>query len=87
MYQTNHTPMLMTTHERILIDPQVCHGRPVIRGTRVPVAIVVGSLAGGMDLDEVAREYDLTQDDIRAALTFATELVNEESFHPLRGAA
>jgi uncharacterized protein (DUF433 family) len=77
----------MPAHERILIDPRICHGRPVICGTRVPVAIVVGSLAGGMNLDEVAREYDLSQEDIRAALAFATDLVNEESFHPLRGAA
>jgi len=77
----------MTTNDRILIDSRTCHGKPVIRGTRVPVSIVVGSLAGGMGLDEVAREYDLTQEDIRAALAFANALVNEESFHPLRGAA
>ena len=77
----------MTTNDRILIDPAICHGKPVVRGTRVPVSIVVGSLAGGMGFEEVQREYDLTTEDIRAALAFANELVNEESFHLLRGAA
>jgi uncharacterized protein (DUF433 family) len=78
---------VMTTNDRILIDPAICHGKPVVRGTRVPVSIVVGSLAGGMGFEEVQREYDLTQEEIRAALAFASALVNEESFHLLRGAA
>lgn len=77
----------MTPDDRILIDPAICHGKPVIRGTRVPVSIVVGSLAGGMGFDEVGREYDLTLEDIQAALAFANALVNEESFHPLSGVA
>ena len=77
----------MTTHDRILIDPAICHGKPVVRGTRVPVSIVVGSFAGGMGFEEVQREYDRTQEDIRAALAFANALVNDESFHLLRGAA
>ena len=48
--------------------PPIAHGRPIIRGTRLPVSIVVGSLAGGMTFEEVQREYDITADDIRAAL-------------------
>jgi uncharacterized protein (DUF433 family) len=39
--------------ERISIDPQICHGKPVIRGTRVPVARIIGYLAGGMSFDDV----------------------------------
>jgi uncharacterized protein (DUF433 family) len=70
-------------NERIVIDPAICHGKPVIRGTRVLVAVVVGSLAGGMSFEEVQREYGLTTDDIRAALGFAGQLVEEESFHVL----
>ena len=66
-----------------MVDPNVCHGKPVIRGTRTPVAIVVGSLAGGMTFEEVQREYDLTVEDIRAALRFASELVDQEQHHPL----
>jgi len=52
---------VMAAHESILIDPSVCHGRPVVRGTRVPVAIIVGSLAGGMSFEEIQAEYDLTR--------------------------
>jgi uncharacterized protein (DUF433 family) len=70
-------------NDRIVIDPQICHGKPVIRGTRTPVAIVVGSLAGGMSFEEVEREYSISADDIRAALAFATELVDQEQHHPL----
>ena len=47
------------------------------------VAQVVGSLAGGMSFEEVEREYDLSRDDIRAALRFAGELVEQEEHHPL----
>jgi uncharacterized protein (DUF433 family) len=69
--------------ERISIDPAVQHGKPVIRGTRVPVARILGSLAGGMTQEQVVDEYGVTTDDIAAALEFATELVDEEQFHPL----
>lgn len=69
--------------DRIVVDPNVCHGKPVIRGTRTPEAIIVGSLAGGMSFEEVQREYDLTIEDIRAALRFASELVDQEQHHPL----
>ena len=71
--------------DRILIDPKICHGTPVIRDTRMPVALIIGSLASGMGLEEVQREYDLTAEDIRAALRFAGELVEREQFHPLPG--
>ena len=70
-------------NDRIVIDPKICHGKPVIRGTRTPVAIVVGSLAGGMSFEDVEREYAVTGDDIRAALAFAGELVEREQHHPL----
>jgi uncharacterized protein (DUF433 family) len=73
----------MTVPNRIVLDPAVSHGKPVIRGTRVPVTVVVGSLAGGMTFEEVQREYDVTADDIRAALRFVGELAEQESFHPL----
>jgi uncharacterized protein (DUF433 family) len=69
--------------DRILIDPTICHGRPVVRGTRMPVSLIIGSLAGGMSFEEIQQEYDLTAEDIRAALRFAGELVDQEQFHPL----
>ncbi|MFM8330496.1 MAG: DUF433 domain-containing protein [Candidatus Methylumidiphilus sp.] len=73
----------MSHINRIQIDPTSCHGRPFIQGTRVPVSIVVGSLAAGMAIEDVQREYDLTRDDILAALAFANDLVQQESFHRL----
>jgi uncharacterized protein (DUF433 family) len=74
----------MTGHPRIVLDPAICHGKPVIRGSRVPVTLVVGSLAGGMTFEEVEREYDLSADDIGAALKFVGEIAEQESFHPLQ---
>ncbi|MFT3789500.1 MAG: DUF433 domain-containing protein [Rudaea sp.] len=76
----------MNLPPRIRIDPTIAHGKPVIAGTRVPVTIVIGSLAGGMSFEDVAREYDVSADDIRAALQFAGERINEESFHLLPAA-
>ncbi|MGA2399344.1 MAG: DUF433 domain-containing protein [Steroidobacteraceae bacterium] len=76
----------MTVPNRIVLDPAVSHGKPVIRGTRVPITVVVGSLAGGMTFEEVQREYDVTAEDIRAALRFVGELAEQESFHPLPSA-
>jgi len=76
----------MAVTNRIVLDPAIHHGKPVIRGTRVPVTTVVGSLAGGMTFEEIQREYDLSVDDIRAALRFVAELADQESFHPLPAA-
>lgn len=63
---------------RITVDQEVAFGKPVIQGTRVPVALVVGKLAGGMTPKEVAEEYELEQEDVLAALSYATRLLNEE---------
>jgi uncharacterized protein (DUF433 family) len=71
----------MNLNDRIQIDPEVCHGKRVIRGTRVPVSVIIGSLAAGMDRAEIEAEYDLTAEDIQAALQFANELITQESFH------
>lgn len=73
----------MDTDTRIVIDSKICHGKPIIRGTRLPVAIVLGSLAGGMTFEEVEREYSISIDDIRAAIRYANALVEREQHHPL----
>jgi uncharacterized protein (DUF433 family) len=73
----------MNADNRIVIDPAICHGKPVVRGTRMPVSLIVGSLAGGMTFEQLGREYDLSVEDIRAALKFVGELAEQESFHPL----
>lgn len=72
--------------ERIVIDPEIQHGKPVVRGTRVPVSRIVGGLAGGMTKEEVLREYRITEEDLRAALEYAAELIDADQFHPLPGA-
>lgn len=69
---------MFALNDRIVIDPQIQHGKPVIRGTRVPVGRIVGGLAGGMSKEEVMREYDITEEDILAALTFAAKLIDSE---------
>ena len=76
----------MATPTRIVLDPVICHGKPVIRGTRLPVTVVVGSLASGMTFEEIQREYNVSADDIRAALKFVGELAEQVSFHPLPAA-
>ena len=70
--------MVIEIAPRIVVDPAVRFGKPVIQGTRVPVGLVVAKLAGGMTTDEVAREYEITLEDVRAALSYAAELVAEE---------
>jgi uncharacterized protein (DUF433 family) len=72
----------MNLNDRIQIDPEVCHGKPVIRGARVPVSVVIDSLAAGMDRAEIEAEYDLTAEEIQPALQFANELITQEAFRP-----
>ncbi len=69
--------------ERIVIDKNIRNGKPVIRGTRVPVDIILGSLAGGMSYQEVCEDYEITEDDIKAAIEYATKLVANEEIHIL----
>jgi hypothetical protein len=51
----------MTVDVGFVVDPAIHHGKPVVHGTRIPVTIVVGSLAGGMTFDDIQREYDLAR--------------------------
>lgn len=63
---------------RIVSEPGRCGGRPCIRGTRIDVAVVLSSLAQGMSVEQVVREYPaLTVEDVRAALLYAAELASE----------
>lgn len=69
--------------DRIIIDPAIQHGKPVIRGTRVPIVRIIGGLAGGMSIEEVCHEYGVTEAEVRAALTYASEVIDQEEHHPL----
>ncbi|MGI8785210.1 MAG: DUF433 domain-containing protein [Acidobacteriota bacterium] len=68
---------------RITADPDIHHGAPVITGRRVPVSIIVGSLAGGMSKEEVMQEYELTKEDVEAALAYAADIVRKTDVVPL----
>ena len=70
--------------DRIEINPEVHHGDPCIKGTRIPVVTVVGSLADGMTFDEIREAYPLlTNEDIYAALAYAAEVMRQELVYPL----
>lgn len=63
---------------RISVSKDVKFGKAVIKGTRVPVDLVIGKLAGGMTYDEVIKEYNITREDILAALDYAAKTLSGE---------
>ncbi len=69
--------------DRILIDPTICHGKPIIKGTRVPVTVVLGALAGGDTFADIEKDYDISAEDIGACIAFACEELNQQTYHPL----
>jgi uncharacterized protein (DUF433 family) len=71
--------------DRISVDPEVCHGKPCIKGTRILVSVILDNLAAGLTPQEIVEEYPpLTLEDIQAALAYASELAREEELLPLR---
>jgi uncharacterized protein (DUF433 family) len=68
----------MEWRERISIDPAVCHGQACIKGTRIPVAVVLDNLAAGLSAEEIVASYPpLRVDDVRAATAYAADLARE----------
>jgi len=66
-------------HERIEINPKVMVGKPVIKGTRLTVELILRKLGAGMSEDQLLADYPrLTRDDIRAALAFAADYMHDE---------
>ena len=69
---------------RIVVDEKVMVGKPVIKGTRLTVQLILGLLARGMTTEEVLAEYKkLTREDILACLTFAAHALDTTTFSPL----
>lgn len=67
--------------DRITMDPNVCHGKPVIRGLRYPVESLLELLSSGMSFDAILTDYeDLERDDLLAALAYATKLSRIKRF-------
>ena len=70
--------------ERIVLNPKVMVGKPVVRGTRLTVEFILGLLAHGATEQEILDEYNgLTQEDIQACLLFATKSLESTTFIPL----
>lgn len=70
--------------ERITIDPEICHGKPCIRGLRYPVGMILELLSGDMDINELLEDYeDLEEADIKACLLYASKLSHIKSFQEL----
>ena len=69
----------MSTQEllqRIIVDPEICNGRPCVRGLRYPVSWLLELMSGGMTLEEILADYeDLQSDDLLATLAYASRLV------------
>jgi len=74
---------MMDLTERITIDPEICHGKPTIRGLRYPVETILELLSSGMTIEEILADYeDLEREDILAALAFATRLSRIKRIEP-----
>lgn len=72
----------MKWQERIVIDPKILVGKPVIKGTRISVEFVVDLLGRGWTTEQILREYDhLTPEDIRACLAYASEVLKSEQVY------
>ena len=64
--------------KRISIDPNICFGKPCIRGTRIWVSLILDFMANGMSPEEILAEYPhLKMEDIRAALAYGAEMTRE----------
>jgi uncharacterized protein (DUF433 family) len=72
--------MTMDWRERIVSDMQTLHGKARVRGTRIPVSVVLDNLAAGLSHQEVLASYpSLTEDDIRSCLAYGAELASERT--------
>jgi uncharacterized protein (DUF433 family) len=64
--------------DRISIDPNVCHGRPCIKGTRIWVSLILDFLASGETIEEILKSYpQLTEEDVRACIAYGAEMARE----------
>jgi len=65
--------------DRIVVNPNVLAGKPVIKGTRIPVYLIIELIATGMNIKDVLKEYpELKEDDVKAALLYASRLLERE---------
>ncbi|MGH2517361.1 MAG: DUF433 domain-containing protein [Ktedonobacterales bacterium] len=70
----------------VVVNPEIVHGKPVLAGTRIPVALVLGQLAGGISFEELEREYGVSRRQAQDALGYAAQLVASETVYAIAGA-
>jgi uncharacterized protein (DUF433 family) len=74
----------MNWQERIVINPSILVGKPIIKGTRISVEFVIGLLGQGWTVEQVLEEYDhLKLEDIQACLSYASEVLSSEKIYPI----
>jgi uncharacterized protein (DUF433 family) len=75
----------MAWRERIVLDPTVLAGKPIVRGTRISVQLVIELLARGYTREDILKEYDhLTTEDVGACLAYAAEMLEDEKVFAVR---
>lgn len=75
--------MVEHTMDRIELNPKVCGGKPVIRGTRIPVVVILDQLADGASWESILRGYpELTREDVQAAVLYARASVERTEIEP-----
>lgn len=73
----------MLMNKRIIIDPKVLSGKPIIKGTRISVEFILELLSSGMSVEQILKEYPhLKKEDVLAALTYATRSLQHEEVYP-----
>ena len=68
----------MDWKDRIVISPEICHGKPCVKGTRIWVSLILDCLAGGDSIEEILQEYlQLTREDVQACIAYGAEVARE----------
>jgi len=76
--------MMQNLLDRITLEPEICHGKPTIRGLRYPVELILQLLGSGMSIEEILEDYeDLEREDILASLMYASKLTEVKSIYKL----
>ncbi len=73
----------MDLHERITINPKVCHGEPCIKGTRIMVTNILAAVAEGLSMSEILQDFPgITTEDVLACVAFANDVIKEKTWYP-----
>ena len=74
----------MVEEKRVVIDEKILGGKPVIRGTRIPVYLIVELVANGLTIKDILKEYpELSEDDVRTALRYAASLLKRKTYYEI----